>query len=106
MSEVGLTARVCANDPSLHFSNAQAQAFRDIWAYLYKGPVLCALCYVVWFNNVIRDVRAAVVASAAAVRLRRPGEATKISAANRIEALSTARVAWFVSVQVHNYIGP
>ena len=130
--------QVCANDPSLALGNSHATDFNDIREYLRRGPLLLGLCYIVWFNNLVRhftrtglpkclksaahprdschimpqhahmhactlactqimEVGAAIQLMIASIRLC--SKTTNITAGNRIEALSTARVAWFIGVQ-------
>ena len=92
--------RVCANDPSLEISDSQAVVFKDIMKYVHgaaAGSMLASLCCLVWLILVIREIGYGAQLIVASVHLR--GRETKFSD-NCVKMLSTARVAWFVCVQM------
>ena len=102
-SELSLAARVCSGDAGLESSTMQMKAVKDIERYLPTGPYLQALCCFVWFLGIIKDLVGAIRRIDAVMRLR--GQKTLISSIDegrhsRIEALSAARTACFVTVQL------
>ena len=104
----GNNNRVCANEPGLELSGAQALAHQQLADYLSGGGTpLLVLCCFVWFMLVFNDLGSSLRVMRAVFRLRGPHTVISkhpTSATHEIISLSRTRVACFLAVQVYRSV--
>ena len=97
ISKVPLAVRVCLGDASLGEAYAQANTFEDIIKYgRTSGPVLTALCCLMWLVTVLSEMASCTRVTVAALQLH--GGTTQI-VEGRIQSISTIRLVVFVATQ-------